>query len=78
VPSIVDESGVQASPEGQFVLNREQASRTRDLILVRLRKSRVTFRDIGLILNISEDWAIKVFHDIPVETREHYESVELV
>lgn len=75
--SIVDESGMQVAPEGEIVLTAEQRSRTRDMILIRLRRMRVCWDDIGRIMNITADHARRHHNDIPENVRNYYGPLEL-
>lgn len=75
--SIMDETGMRADPPGAILVTQEIASRTRDTIIVRLRRQGLSFRAIGLVLNISRQRVHERYHSIPEPVRRHYASIPL-
>lgn len=70
--SIQDQHGLRADPIGAVIVTDEIASRTRDMIIVRLKAQRHSFAAIGKVLRISRQRVHERYHSIPEPVRRHY------
>lgn len=60
-----------------IVLSNENIDRFRDILIVKLRRSRISFRNLGRVLNISHEAVRLRYNAIPHQTRRYYEQVQL-
>lgn len=75
--SMVDRAGAQVYPVGAIVVSGEVVSRTRDTIIVRLKKQGLSFQAIGRILNVTRQSVHERYHSIPEDVRRYYATVSL-
>lgn len=75
--SVVTRSGVQAEVGRPTIVDGEIISKTRDLIIIRLRKQGLSFAAIGGVLNIAKSTVCERYYDIPENVRSYYATVPM-
>ena len=74
MPSIVDEYGIQMTPEGQIVLTDENIDRFVAMLCCKLRASGYTIRHLAAILNRSYSDIQRRIAEMPPEAVAYYVS----
>lgn len=65
---------IRPSERGAIPVTDEVAARVRDVIIIRLRRRKVSLRDIGRILNVSHETIRTRIKAIPPAVRAYYEE----
>lgn len=77
MPSMVDEHGIEVSPEGEIILSDESIERFVDMLIAKLKHRGVTVRDLAKILNRSKSVIQRRYEGMPREARDYYVALQL-